>query len=233
MSWSHPIADDWRSVTTGQTAWTVSAGTVGDLRVIHTLIVAPGIVISNMAGGGVTTWNRAGGARSVTALNAAFGTNAVTDLWYGPITSTGTALTITYGGPAIGATSVRQFRRDFRSSRPMVNVMATQQSYAESPTAPNVLWSSLNTVAGDELVVCDSGVQGTLGAGSSTGYTYDLDPFGNPHAYRMSAEANQAQAPTYTTSGATQWYALETIFNDGYTVPEIVRQNAINRASRW
>ena len=233
--WQKVGTNDWRSVTTGQGAWTVTAGTVGDLRVIHTLLCDPTITITGMSGGGCANWMLAGSSRTITAFDSTFGFHVSTSLWFGKVTDTGTSLTVTYSS-AIGSVSVRQYKRDFRSLRNpgmIDNYSATQQSFAEQAATTNdIAWSSL-TSTGPQLVVGDSGAIVTVSSGTGANFSFESDPFVNPHCHNLVATAGNAHAPGYITTASGDWYALLTIFDDGYYPPVTVQQNAINRASRW
>lgn len=224
MTWTKTGTDTYlgSSRTSGQTSATLSAGTVGDLRVIEFLTCASTVSVSSLSGGGVTTWTRAGSVNVVASTTIGVAANA--EIWYGKITSSGTALTIAYSG-TVGSTSCRLMQRDYRTNRsgtPTYSVSSTGFLQTSGHTSSSPLtWPSLTTKGSGELVVGVMGNFGTMSApsGASTGYTYTTDTDANYHIYRLTCAAAEAEAPTLTFTGSDGWYAMDAIFDDGLSAP--------------
>lgn len=222
MTWTKTGTDTYWNVSSSQTSRTVTAGTVGDLRVVLLLTGSSSVSVSALSGGGVSTWARAGTVNSVAATTISFAANA--EIWYGKITGTGTALTVTYSG-TIGTIGVQGMQRDFRTSRPgtptySVQGFAFMQTSGHATASP-LTWPSLTTKGTDELVTGDMGNFGgmTSISGSSTGYTYTTDTSANYYIYRLSCGAGEVEAATLTFSGTDGWYAQQAIFDDGLSAP--------------
>lgn len=221
MTWTKVGTDDYRGggTTSGQGSWVYTAGTVGDLRVIQFLTLSS-VHVSSISGGGVTTWHRAGSVNTVSSAD--FGIASTAETWYGKITSTGTALTITYSG-SVGSTSCRAMKRDYRSPRGLVNIIAAgagfSQTSNQTSTSP-LTWPSLTTTNAGQLLVGVMGNDGTGSAyaGSTSGFTYTQDSDGNWYNYALAPANNTAYAPQMTFTGQDGWYVMETLFDDGGTV---------------
>lgn len=217
MTWTKTGTDTYWNKTSSQTAVTVAAGTTGDLRVIEFLTASSSVSVSSLSGGGVTTWTRARGVDAVSS--STLGTAMNSEVWYGQITGSGTALTVTYAG-TVGSTSCRGRQRDYRTNRsgsPTYSVVATGFSQTNNHTSSSPLaWPSLTTKGSDELFV---GVMGNFGGptytGATAGFTYDLDGDGNQHVYKLSCNAAEVEAPTSTFTGTDGWYVTDVIFDDG------------------
>lgn len=205
MAWTHIGTDAYGVDTSGQGSWTLAAGTVGDLRVL-TIMIIDTISVSSISGGGVTTWHRAGGANTSTAANGAFGTNATIQMWYGRITSAGTALTVNYSS-SIGSDSVRLHRADYRDAggiqEPPLLVGVNYTDNANSVTT--ITWPEVtagDSTHGDQLAVGYAFTATSATNGSTSGYTYSQDSSGNEHVYNLTVAASSSQQPTATqTSG--------------------------------
>lgn len=215
--WTHQLTDDQASGTTGQTARTFAAGTVGDLRVLAVLTESSTIHVSSLSGGGVTTWTRAGSVNAVSS--GTFGAASEAELWYGRVTSSGTALTITYSA-TIGSTPVQTYRMDFRSSNGGSNITFAANGFVQTGNTTSSSpwnWPSLTTTRAGQLVVgagWDNGPTGGTSSGSSTGYTYVQDSNQNYHLYRLVTAASEAESPTVTFTGTNGWASLLVIFDD-------------------
>lgn len=220
MTWTKTGTDTYlgSSRTSGQTSATLAAGTVGDLRVVQFLTISSSVSVNTLSGGGVTTWKRAGSANAVSANT--IGVAATAETWYGVITSTGTALTITYNG-TVGSTSCRLMKRDYRSSRGITSIAAVGNGFSQTnnhTTSSPLTWPSLTTSNPGQLLV---GVMGNFGGptytGTTTGFTYTLDTDGNDYNYNLSPANSTAFAPQMTYTGTDGWYVQETLFDDGGT----------------
>lgn len=194
VTWTHELTDDYQATTvsgTGKT-WTISAGTTGDLRIIrfHTE-AGSSIHVSSLSGGGVTTWARAG------STNSSSGSGGVIEYWYGPITGSGTSLSITYSG-SVGGNSARMYRADFRCSSPLSALTVENTGYTDKTSnVTTITWPTVTAGSvGTQLAVGFAWSGSTPSTGSTSGYTYALDSSGNVNLYNTTVAASSNQAPT-------------------------------------
>ena len=238
MTWSLIGSDTYRNVTTGQTAWTLPAGVVGDMRVILFLSISSTVGVSGLSGGGVTTWSQVTGPNAISS--SSIGVAAISQIWVGPVTSTGTALTLTYTG-TLGAMSCRAMSRTFRSSRGLITapqLAGATFSQTSNVTTPSPLtWPTVPALRPGELVVGCMGNDGlgTGYAGSTAGFTYTTDSDGNWHQYRLNTGSVESEAPQMTYTSNDGWYATQVVLDDGLydNVLTQTTQQAVSRASIW
>lgn len=217
-TWTHQLTDDFKvSTTSNQASWTLTAGTVGDVRVLHILTESSTVSVSSLSGGGVTTWTQAGSANTVSSSD--FGVASKAQIFYGRVTSTGTALTITYSA-SIGTSIVQSYRQDFRSSNGGVNVSLAASGFIQTSNTTSsspMTWPSLTTTRAGQLVTgvaWDNGPTGGSLTGSTTGYTYTADTNVNYHVYRLVTANSETEAPTMTFTGTNGWASMLAILDD-------------------
>lgn len=237
MSWTLTGTDTYRNATSGQLAATLPAATIGDMRVLL-LFTANATIFSNgVAGAGVSTW-MAGDIYSISSSSLTFAATA--QMFYGAVTSAGTALTLSYTG-ALGSTSCRMMSRTFRSNRGLVVAPTMQgdafQQTGNTTTPSPLTWSSVTTGRPGQLVVgCMGNVGGGTGyTGVTSGYTYTTDSDGNQHQYNGVLPGVYPQTPQMTYSGTDGWYVMQGVFDDGIYVPTSLQSNAqaVSRSSIW
>lgn len=212
MTWTHELTDDYRNATSGQTSWTVAAGTVGDLRVIRFHTEAA-INVSSLSGGGVSSWARAG------SVNTSSGSGGRIEYWYGIVTSAGTGLTITYSS-SIGSTSVRSLRADFRCDAKLNNLAVANTGYTDqTASSGTITWPTVTAGPyGTQLAVGFAWLSGAAFSGSSPGYTYSVDGNGNFNLYDTTVAPSSNQAPTATQSTG-QYSAELVVFSNNAAAP--------------
>lgn len=223
MSWTLVGTPDNRSVATGQTSWTVTAGTVGNLRLLTTNILSSSNQISSLSGGGVNNWQQGAFLQD--------GTQGRTlDIWWGMVTDTGTSLTITFQS-AIGSTSVQQNRFDFSSDGRGGAMTLQAHGTLTNASSTTITYPSLTPTAPDQLYfgTCRNGGS-TPSAGSTTGFSYNIDAQNNVQPYNLNC-AVSAQQPTATDGTAGASLTVAVII--GKAPPSGTYGQAVNRATTY
>lgn len=195
MTWTHTGTDQYASITSGQTSFTTAAGTIGNLRLYSSTVTAQTTAtIASLSGGGVTTWARAG---SVNTSNS----DSV-ELWWGVITDSGTALTITYN-TSPGSKLVDQRQVDFIPPTGGGTIAMQVAGTSSSASSTSIAFPTLTPAGAGDLYYGDTllGPVGTS-SGSPAGYTFIADASSNVYCYNVNVTSS-AQSPIGTQSSGS------------------------------
>src|ERR1035437_2211805 len=180
----------------------ISPTTIGDVLVLAVACQNTTSQISAVSGGGVTT------RTSLKYANPGYN-EGDSELWFGPITTTGTA-NVTITTTATG--TIVLFAQQYTIGAPATwsadgsGAASTSTSTSSSGNYPSVIPAR----AGELYVGClslDSGLTG----GSTAGFTYD-GAAGGGFGYNPSASNPTAQSPDWTNSlGSYDWSACSAL----------------------
>jgi hypothetical protein len=233
MAWTHQLTDDYQSVTSGQTSMTLTAGTVGDLRLVYVFIGNTGNNVTAMSGGGVTTWKRVDANFTWTAPSAQFTNSCVAALWAGVVTGSGTALTVTFTG-TIGSTTVRMLRCDFRSPRGVPSLTFVNDGSMSSSSGTTVGMASRTATRQHQLVVGFSWLSGSYNSGGSPGnYTFAVDGSGNGYCYNLDAGPATTEAPSFQQTPSGTFSNVMYILDDGWIPPPTNLNQAVKLGANF
>ncbi|MGA2521839.1 MAG: IPT/TIG domain-containing protein, partial [Acidimicrobiales bacterium] len=178
----------------GVTTLAVSPAHIGDVLVLGVKVSSPTITASSVAGGGASGWTR--------LIQHTDTSNGVdTELWVGPIATTGSAtVTVTFSS-AVTTTGTELVAQEFSSglSSPTWSLdTAAGQTDASSTT---VAFPSLTPAKTGELYVGYAWVLQEGEAGSTGGVTYDIVPT-SADVYLYDTGVNAALAPSASQTPA-------------------------------
>ena len=218
-SFSNPGGAGWTHIGTDQLAagnitgssftHTTAVGTVNDLRLFALLIEkSTSVSISSLSGGGVTTWTKAEGPYTSPSGYSM-------ELWYGPITGTGTTLTVTLSA-SLSSAFCDRYQIDFRSNNagPYTFTVKDHNGISAS-VATDCPFPSLMSVNSGELYFGLEWTSRTAVNGSSSGFVYNQDSGGNPYIWNLDLAGSTAYQPDETQSPASSYFAIGAIFDDG------------------
>jgi RHS repeat-associated protein len=147
--------------------------------------------VASLSGGGVTTWSK-----SIAYPGSATGSDI--EIWWGKVTATGSStITVTWSG---STPTYRELdAQEFSGSGATWSVDKTGQ--ASSSTATSYNMASLSPTGTGELYFALAVVGGEAVAGSTSGFSYDVDDNGNLVAYGTNVSA--IASPAGSQSGGT------------------------------
>src|ERR1035437_1560669 len=179
----------------------VSPTAIGDVLVLGVACASTTVHISAVSGGGVTTWTKL-------ILANPGSTEGDSELWFGPITTTGAAtITIT----TTASSSITLFARQYNGPGG-VGTWATDGAGAASTstsTASSGNYPSVTPANSGELYVGLANLPaGSLG-GSTANFTYANQSFAQ-FVYNPNASTPTAQSPAWTQSTAN-WSACSAL----------------------
>jgi hypothetical protein len=156
---------------------------VGDFVVLH--LSSQGSAPPNGISGGNCTWQQVG-----TTFNGTVNTGFSCAVWVGTATATGSApATVTYSGTP---TAIRNAGHAYTSS----SGTFTFVSQGNLDSAGTSVMPSVSPSAAGQLYSCFDFDNATATAGTTTGYTYEVDSNGNGYCFNPSC-AGTAQAPVW------------------------------------
>jgi hypothetical protein len=173
------------------TTWTLTPSAVGNLVCVPVLNDSKTIWATSLSSSNVT-WTYAGTYNGVTNTFSV-------SLFLGKVTSASSA-TVTIGWNGTTPSYIRGDAHEFSST---VGSWALDGSVAHVDGSGTNTWPSLTPGAGaGELYFGYCLNAGTAAAGSTSGYTYNVDTRGNGQAYNVSCP-NSATGPVWGDSGQT------------------------------
>ena len=185
------------STGTGHTTMSVSPVTLGDALVLSVEVASASISVSSVAGGGVGSWSK------LEAYNGYSGHDL--ELWMGTVTATGSAtVTVTFSGSVSSITTEltsqelhrRRWDRPRRGPRTAPRASPTT-SRPPSPSRASPRPGSRELYAGFASAAT------TAGAGTTSGYTYDVTSGANLFLYNPSVSAVTAPTGVASPSGTS------------------------------
>ncbi len=179
--------------------WTngVSPHTVGNVMVLSIGIASTTITASNITGGGVTTWHK------ITA-NAP-GTTDHTELWYGVVTTAGTAsVTLTFSANDTFVTEMinQEFTAGLGAG---TNWAVSTSNQASNGAATTMTFPSLTSGSNGGIYVgYGDEASGNATAGTTPGFTFEPTPTNaDMSLYDPSLAASTAYQPVANLSGSS------------------------------
>jgi len=182
---------------TGTTTLPVSPTAVGDVLILASNLTSTSLSISSVAGGGVTTWTRAGNF---------VGTTNTLSIWMGRVTTAGAAtITVTPSG-SIAAVTHRMIAQQFTSAGGAgttwaVDVAGTGRNNSSSTTVtyPTVVPGGANRAYIGYGQTTSTG----LTTGATSGYTVLLDNGNNQLIYSNTVTGSQSPTALQTSAGVS------------------------------
>lgn len=180
----------------------VTTTTIGDVLIMSTQMNYLGASIASVAGGNVTTWTRLGGPFN--------GYNDALELWWGTVSSVGTATiyTTVTGLPSdvsfssiYSELNVQEFTAGLGPST--VWAVDTWAGRTNNTSTTTVLYPSLTPASSGELYFAHSVGNDTAVAGNTPGVTYASDAAGDMELW-ANPPAGTAFSPTSSYSKATK-----------------------------
>jgi RHS repeat-associated protein len=182
----------------GTTTLSVDPQHVGDAFVLSTMAVSTGVSVSSVSGGGAT-WSKL-----TSAVDSSNG--AEEELWLGTITTTGTStITVTYSSGISGTASsldAQEFSSSTGSSTSWTKDVAGTS--ADTTSSTTVAFPSLTPTGSAELYAGYANVANSASAGSTSGFTYDLDGYSNPFIFNPSVSSAVAPSAAQSPAGTSE-----------------------------
>lgn len=211
---------------TAATTLSFTSSAAGDLIVLSSLILSGTKTISSVAGHGAT-WLVG------TRLSTTVGGATSVELWYGKVLTPGTAnITITWGGGNAGLFTVYDAMGytaglDTRTVWAL-DVAGGQQNAA----ATTIAYPPLAPAGTGELYVGHAfGESIAVAAGSTPGFTYNLDSANNQYIY--STSVNASTSPTSGTTASQASAAIGVLISAGAPIPPTQPYTARRRAANF
>jgi hypothetical protein len=205
------------------TSFSLTPHAVGDLILLEIIQITNATVTVTGVSSSNVTWVQMGSGATY-SQGANVGTAA---LFAGKVTSTSAAtVTISWSGttPATIFADGQEFSSTVGSW--LLDVQGNLNSASGTST-----WPSLTPRAAKELYFGFGFDTGTAVAGSTTGFTYDVDSHGNGVAFNPAC-AVSAQAPVWGDSGFT-FGIMVLVREPGIVSRSLVVSQAVNRASTY
>ncbi len=196
-----------------------TAGTIGDLLVVTTEEATTGSV-TNVSGGGVTTWSK---------VESYTGTTSHVDMWEGVITATGSkTVTITPSG-TMGTNEITATEFTADGVTAATDWGVDSASAQSNVSAANITYPSLSPQDAGELYIGYGQSAGTSSNGSSTGFAYKTTGSNNELTWNLDTVPGSSYAPlspvapnsTSTSEGAEiVAYVASTAINNSTSIQQ-------------
>jgi len=206
---------------------TVSPTTIGDEMVMTTQIPTGGVTVTNVSGGGVTTWSKV-------IANAGNGTVNRVEMWVGTVTSTGsTSLSVTYSSsPGANEITATEFTAAGVNASTSWGIESSA-AQLNSSASTTVTFPNATAVNGSELYIGYGQVQNPPAtAGSTSGFSYLVTSTQhNILAYNTSLSANASYQPTATQNSSGQSNTIEAVLTAFVTSTSINNTTSLQKAN--
>jgi hypothetical protein len=180
----------------GTSTLAVSPKTAGDVLVVFAQTSAAGFTVSSVSGGGVATWTK--------ALSFAGSVGADEEIWYGKVTTTGSA-TVSFSWSSSITGHVAEYGvEEFSAGLGASTVWATDKTGTlNNASSTTVAMPSLTPAGTGELYFGYSAVAGTAAAGTTSGVTYAVTAEANVAAYDPGVSGALSPAATQSPAGTS------------------------------
>lgn len=229
------IASSSGTGTTNTATQTVATPVVGDLWIFGSSVLTSTITITGISGGGVPSSGPMAWQRLVGPFLS--NGNHYQEMWMGQVTTaSGTTITATYSS-AINALNHTVGAQAFRPNINSPIWAPGQTGNTTSASATTITYPNLSPVGSlGELYIGKCYQGGTASAGSTSGFTYQLDADGCPFIYNVGVTGSVTPTQTETSNFYDTIAAMVSVGSMYPAKPARLRTRqltAIQRSNLW